>query len=128
MPHRRIYLAAPFGEYLKVQAYADDLRHRGHAITSRWHSDHVSIWLKDPSKQAGYLGPATEDLHDLREADTLISFTEPEGTGYTSGGRHVEFGYAMARGHDLFVLGPVENIFMNFAQVCSTWEQLVGLL
>ncbi len=63
-------------------------------------------------------GWAVEDLSDLSAADTLIAFTEyPNSEGRGRGGRHVEYGYAMAVGCDLIVVGPRENVFHSLRKV-----------
>ena len=54
---------------------------------------------------------AQEDLGDVMQCDVLISFTERHDSGYSRGGRHVEFGLAYALGKMLFVVGPRENVF-----------------
>lgn len=62
---------------------------------------------------------ALEDLEDLMRADCCISFTCEPGKpqGRNRGGRHVEFGYALARGYRLIVVGFRENIFHCMPQV-----------
>ena len=61
---------------------------------------------------------AAEDYYDLREADTVISFTEaPRVMLNTRGGRHVEYGMALAWRKRLIVIGPRENVFHELAIV-----------
>ena len=40
-----------------------------------------------------------------------IFFSEPSDKAVRRGGRHVEFGFAMAGNKPIFVIGPKENIF-----------------
>jgi nucleoside 2-deoxyribosyltransferase len=126
----KVYLAAPFAEYLKVEGYAHDLEARGHVVTSRWHRDHVALWHKDPSKKQGqeYARSALDDLEDIDQADTIICLTQGDDTTYTSGGRHFEAGYAYATGKHCIVFGPVENVFYNLFAWATSWEQVVSYL
>jgi len=107
----RIYLAARFdrsGEMLNV---AGALSGAGHFITSRWIHGR---------QNAPDLVSAVEDIEDLSEADCLVSFTErpTEGVSWAArGGRHVEFGVALAMGKRLCVVGPRENIFHHLPRV-----------
>lgn len=47
----------------------------------------------------------------------MISFTEPPRSGASRGGRHVEYGIALARGVRVIVVGFRENIFHWLPQV-----------
>jgi nucleoside 2-deoxyribosyltransferase len=47
----------------------------------------------------------------------VISFTFPRGTPSTGGGRHVEFGYALAKGKRVVVIGERENVFHHHPSV-----------
>lgn len=58
---------------------------------------------------------AREDLNDIANADVMICFTEPAGQGIARGGRHVEFGYAIAHNIPVIIIGPRENIFYSLA-------------
>ena len=49
------------------------------------------------------------DLEDIRNAHVLLCFTDECST---TGGFHVEFGYALANGLRPIVVGPCSNIFM----------------
>jgi hypothetical protein len=69
---------------------------------------------------------ALADLEDLRKADTLIAFTDASDR-YSSGGRHVEFGVAVERGMEIYVIGPRENVFYALPEVnwFPTWQEFV---
>lgn len=54
---------------------------------------------------------ALEDLRDVEDAHVLVFFSEPPRSSLSRGGRHVEFGYAMALGKTVIVVGPRENVF-----------------
>lgn len=105
----KIYLAAPFGDRPKMEIVADRLKAKGHTITARWvYGGEEGLTREDIAKL---------DLDDVDACDTLISFTFPRGTLSSGGGRHVEFGYALARGKRLIVIGERENVFHHFPGV-----------
>ena len=120
----RIYLAARFhrsGEMLDV---AGALSRAGHFITSRWIHGR---------QNAPDLVSAVEDIEDLSDADCLVSFTErpTEGVSWAArGGRHVEFGVALAMGKRLCVVGPRENIFHHLprTEVFRSLAELIEAL
>ena len=69
---------------------------------------------------------AREDLEDIRSSDVLVAFTEGPDVGHTSGGRHVEVGYAIAMGLPVIVVGPVENVFYHGMPRYETWEEAIA--
>lgn len=76
---------------------------------------------------------AEEDWADMAKADIVISFTElphSEALNAGRGGRHVEFGAALALGKLCVVVGHRENVFHCLLDVVfwETWrEALVDL-
>ena len=53
----------------------------------------------------------------------LIAFSEePRAGGASRGGRHVEFGLALAWGKGVVVVGPRENVFHTLPQVEHFWR------
>jgi hypothetical protein len=62
----------------------------------------------------------------LLAAEMVISFTGGGGKG----GRHVEFGLAVAAGKRLVVIGPRENVFhcLPGVSVVTDIEALIGFL
>lgn len=63
-------------------------------------------------------------------ADCVISFTEAPRSSANRGGRHVEFGIALANGARVIVVGHRENIFHWLPQIefFETWEQALVIL
>lgn len=110
----KIYLAARYDQHPLMRDYATRLEAAGHHVTSRWiraHADDapdgctVALINAEPDSCAPF---AEEDFQDIREADTVVCFTEwPSSTG----GRHVEVGYALGLGLRVVVVGPREHIF-----------------
>lgn len=113
----KIYLAARYSRNEEMRGIRDVLVGLGFEVTSRWidlHPDVVGDFEK--SFDADTLNAEPErcaplgrhDLDDIDRADWVVSFTC--GTG-GKGGRHVEYGYALAKGKLCFVVGPREHVF-----------------
>lgn len=117
----RIYLAARYSRNAEMREFRGRLEIEGHEVTSRWIDQHGGDVLEsfvaqklnsDPEHCAHY---AKVDLDDLTAADWVVSFTSSNGGG--KGGRHIEFGVALALGKRLFLVGPRENVFHTLPQV-----------
>lgn len=108
----RFYIAGPWGDGPKLYQLAKDIELCGHIVTANWLRRSLSPkdWL---DADAG----AREDLNDILSCDAVINFTCTPDRGYMTGGRHVEFGFAMAAGLKQFVVGPRENIFHEMVDV-----------
>jgi hypothetical protein len=108
-----IYLAASWPERKRMRDIADHLGALGHTAASSW------IWsesltgmnaedvAKDPDKAvAGCL----RDIEDLERAARVAVFTDvPSSTG----GFHVEFGYALCMEKPIDIIGPRPNVFYS---------------
>lgn len=105
----KIYIAAKYARREEMEEIALMLMNaHGYDITARWVFGGEEGFSQEEI--------AVFDLEDVDEADTVISFTEHPDM-YTTGGRHVEFGYAIATGKRLVVIGPRENVFYHFPTV-----------
>jgi Domain of unknown function (DUF6378) len=115
----KIYLAAQFARHADMRDYRDVLTELGCEVTSRWIDLHT---VNDPvtgseafnSRPQEFSKFAEEDLEDVAAADLVVSFTEG---GLARGGRHVEFGYAVALGKELVLIGPREHLFHTLAKI-----------
>ena len=110
-----IYLAARYARREEINSYAAELRDDGHIITSRWlegghEAETYELKSGKTLSKTGWKF-AIEDLQDLERADCLISFTESPDSPYGRGGRHVEFGWALATTKRVIIVGPRENVF-----------------
>lgn len=128
-----VYLAGRFSRQAEFRTYRDELQRIGITVTSRWidgHGDAAKIAAGDEhftdEELAGF---AAEDLADIERSDLMVAFTETPDAGYMSGGRHVEYGYALALGKSLVIVGPMENVFHriglrlgNNVPVCPDWH------
>jgi hypothetical protein len=125
----KIYLAARYGRFPEMQDYAADLRALGHDVTSRWIlGDHDLRSHGQSDADEWIVRWAQEDWQDLTAAEAVISFTESplaNMPGRSRGGRHVEFGAAVAMGKRCIVVGWRENVFHHLPEVTffSTWDE-----
>jgi len=127
----KVYLAARYSLKEQLKVYAAELQAEGIEVTSRWLDEKYS-----PNTQMGEV-PYSElvmfartDLQDVEDADVLVFFTEDPENQPRRGGRHVEFGYALALGKQILVVGPVENIFHNLPEIphYDNFEQVKNTL
>ena len=122
----KVYLAARFSRLPELLGYAADLEQAGIEVTSRWlRGGHE--WVGTPDEEIPVEAKArfaTEDLEDMLNADTVVCFTESPRSGPARGGRHVEYGYALACGMDILVVGHRENVFYCLPDVdfAPDWE------
>ena len=126
-----IYLAARYSRREELLRYAADLEARGHTITSRWLAGNHQIddaGLSVEAARAERERFATEDWADLCAADACISFTEAPRSSNSRGGRHVEYGAALALGLWCVVVGPRENVFhcLPFVTQYDTWADFLA--
>lgn len=128
----KVYLAARYSRYPEMQVYAAQLARRGIDVTGRWIlGDHELRSAGQAEADEWAVRWAQEDWDDLCAADTVVSFTEgPSGPGRARGGRHVEFGAALAMGKRLIVVGFRENVFhyLPHVEYVATWEDAKALL
>ena len=123
---KSIYLAARYSRREEIRGYKINLENEGFAVTSRWLEDIVTdeeqnfvneIEGSEDNIPAEARKLAEIDVNDVIQADTLILFSESPVSKYARGGRHVEFGIALAIGKRVIVIGPVENIFHTLQNV-----------
>lgn len=108
----RIYIAGRYSRRDEFRIVRDKLVKRGHTVTSRWLDEneplqsqmgqHTSDWYYDTQ---------LVDLEDIEDANVMLFFSEDPLVGTPRGGRHVEFGYALAISQPIHVIGPKENVF-----------------
>lgn len=108
----KIYLASRYSRREELCGYRDQLEAIGQTVTSRWLTgNHDNAKRPDGTYEPGAARlAAAEDLADIDAAEIVISFTESAPENRTAG-RHVEFGYALARGKVMVIVGPPESVF-----------------
>jgi len=123
----KIYLCAQFSEQYIMQTWRTILTHAGHNVTSRW-LDVEEADEKKPSKKV--TNAALIDMADIDKAEIIISKTINRGELFTGGGRHIEFGYAFAKGKKLINVGGYESVFHHLPDVVTvpTIEDAIALL
>ena len=119
----KIYIASRYDRRFEMLGVTGVLMRAGHVVTSRWIE----------GRGDGPEVAAAEDLEDVLRADCLVSFTEEPAVGVAwsaRGGRHVEFGLALAAGKRLCVVGPRENIFhfLPRVEVFRSTDDLISAL
>lgn len=127
----KIYLAARYTRLPELNHHRSFLRSLGHDITSRWLDGHHQAsntdLLGEQAPEHDRTRFALEDWEDLAKADMVINFTEAPRTTNSRGGRHVEFGAALAMGKITVVIGPRENVFhcLPGIRAFESWKDFV---
>src|SRR6266849_6726995 len=136
-----IYLAGRYGRREELCGYRAELVAAGIEVTANWldgpaqrHIDGtvltpteeqlVEIGADTPETVAISGKCAWQDVDDVLNATTLVAFTEhPASLNRGRGGRHVEYGMAIAAGIEVIVCGWREHIFHSLPQVIhfATW-------
>lgn len=105
-----IYIAARYSRKEEMKTVRDALQKAGFAVTSSWldepHGANTKLSELSDALNEEY---AQVDIDDINRSDRILFFSESVLT--PRGGRHVEFGYALAQGKPIDVVGPKENIF-----------------
>lgn len=114
----RAYLAARYSRREEMLGHLPALGMVGLTVRSTWlhgsHESDASAIALDPD----LLGTlAAEDFREVVAASVFITFTEGPEVGFTSGGRHVEMGIALAASLRCIVIGPRENVFHHLSAV-----------
>ena len=104
------YFAGQFSRLKELAGYAAQARGAGLTVTSQWLEQDQGLGYAGGSDEAGR-GFAKRDLEDIAMADGFLFFAEDPAIGILRGGRHVEFGVALATGKTIEVVGAVENVF-----------------
>ena len=109
-----IFIAASLPRILEARRLRDQLVGRGFIVRARWLDDRAAV----EGARRGTLQYVTDDEHmqywagvdfeDVLHCATLIQIT---GDNETRGGRHSEFGGALATGKRVILLGPREQIY-----------------
>jgi nucleoside 2-deoxyribosyltransferase len=125
-----IYLAAGYDQQERMRSYRKVLEEIGYIVTSRW----IDVKESNPMQEATIAANkdaaafyCNADLADISRADFFFMFTD---TPSTSGGRHTELGYALARNKVIFIVGPRENVFQAHPMVhhFGTWDEMKDYL
>ena len=117
----KIYLAARYSRRAELLEYSGELREAGHEVTSRWLDGRHELLGREARYNNEGGSPmvaqpfALEDYADVSAADIVVSFTEAPGSGAARGGRHVEFGMALAWGKTVSDCRPARERLSHLA-------------
>jgi nucleoside 2-deoxyribosyltransferase len=126
-----VYLAGPYAWKHYIKVHAEQLEAIGVGVTSSWleekHSPTTALAELPDDMNTKY---ALADLRDIDRADAFVLFAVPAHVpAIPRAGRHVEFGYALAKGLPIYVVGPErENIFHYLpgkVHHFDTWNELM---
>jgi nucleoside 2-deoxyribosyltransferase len=121
----KVYLAAKYDRRDEMRKHRERLKEVGIEVTSRWLDEQGSLeGNMDEKDDEFYIKTAQVDLEDVCAATFLIFFAEDPRVGVRRGGRHVEFGYALALGIPIAVVGPRENIFHHIPRRVKHFDSL----
>lgn len=119
------YIAAPFSEKAAAAAVVALLKEHGFGCTSRWITqDQLDIGQRNEIENQRW---ADADLEDVASADFLIALNLPGWEYKGSGGRHVEFGYALALKIPIILVGKRSSLFHHKREVTlvDDWTKLI---
>jgi hypothetical protein len=111
LPMLKIYIACSYKQIERARKFRTAIeRIPGCYVISRWLNGPSDRPLDSLSAQEIEHVSRT-DLEDVNRADIVVVLAEgkPQTSG---GGRHVEFGYALASGIPIYWIGPVEHPFV----------------
>lgn len=120
----KVYMAGPFNQRPFLRKMRERLWQMGHEVTARW--------LDEPNKPPFILQESFErqtaikDLCDISESDLLIlDLRNPS----TTGGRLIEYGFALARQKAVWVIGKSDSIFFRLADLrFNSWRDCLDYL
>lgn len=108
-----IYIAASFPYKYRALEFKDFLHSVGYAVSSGWIQKAKGYDTdEDPEeKKQRLIAASADDFAEVRACDTFVMFTEGKyAEQTTSGGRHAEFGMAVAHNKKIVLIGPLENV------------------
>lgn len=123
----RLYIAGAYAARDVLREERRFYEEHGHTVISNWlkGTRPIGPGTVGTSPETALIevrNHAVDDLAQVAEADALVHYTaeamiriEPSLADalLTSGGRHVETGYALAHSVPVIVVGPQENIFQR---------------
>lgn len=127
----KVYVMARYSRKDEVAEVVELLKEAGLEVVSQWHTEPYTkdVQMRDLDHSI-HRELAVRDLKELDEADAILALTESPDTAHVRGGRHTEFGYALAKGKKAVVCGPEENIFYTLpgVVVCVSLTQAINEL
>jgi nucleoside 2-deoxyribosyltransferase len=107
-----VYLASRHEDRDDIIRVRKALVKNGINVTSRWLLEGGVLKTNVvENEREGSMHVLTNDLEDINIADAVVVFSPKKAFGNSTGGRHVEFGYSLAMGKKLILVGFRENVF-----------------
>lgn len=112
----KIYVAASYPRKAEALRIANRLKELGHQITSRWLTEDEGYVSDDREQETveqmkkRMAEAAVRDILDVGVCELLVCLTDGE-PQLSRGGRHAEFGMALAWSKQLILIGPRECVF-----------------
>ncbi len=126
-----IYIAGKFDAKDRLRIERDRIcaLKAGHVI-SLWLDEETAAPDETRTKGTGLSAEegrtyAKRDLYEIQTADLLILDTFDDNL---RGGREVEFGFALATGIPVWVVGPKRNVFHELARHFASWPDVLEQL
>lgn len=118
------YLAAAFPRRAEIAHDAALLRREGLGIASTWHDAPHDLTPESDLTYQQRSRLAQRDRDDLERAAVLALYGDPPGAYQGTGGKHVEFGYALALDLHIVIIGHRESVYACLPSVvfCETPE------
>ena len=133
VPTPSIYLSGQFEDAPTLRRIRDELAAAGVHVTSRWLEGGSAVpataRAHEQDAAARLAAIARQDMEDIDAADIVVVFNPPEACNVGRGGRHVETGYALARGKRIVVVGARGNVFHWLPDITMVpdWNGLLAL-
>lgn len=133
----RVYVAGPWASRDGVAGeVAAALVGAGHTVMSTWLGELPGNHAVEFAGAAPALddttvgGHAARDFEEIDASQVVVLVTAAAAGCEGGGGRHVETGYALARGRRVVVLGAPENVFHRLPQVirCASVDEVLAVL
>jgi nucleoside 2-deoxyribosyltransferase len=109
----KVYVAARWDDRDDALLIKDFILKAGLICTSTWLTPHDDQSM-DSLKQSAIEKPrqrAIKDFEDIDACDVYLVYSPKKSHRNGTGGKHVEMGYAMAKGKPCVLVGERENIF-----------------
>ena len=116
----RVYLASRYSRKNEISKLVPVFGAHGISVGSRWLHEAESPDCKLSDFSSEFCREVAEvDLEDIEMCDAMVFFSEDPLIGTPRGGRHVEFGYALALRKEIYTVGLLENVFHYLPTVTS---------
>ena len=122
----KVYIAASYPRRSEAQGLMALLEMSGVKVTSWWLREETKEGY-DQKSDSHFGVAAARDIADVIEADTIICLTDGK-VQLSRGGRHAEFGIALAMGKQCIIVGPREQVmhYHKDVVVCPSMADLLS--